>query len=55
MVLGKLVNNNGISRNPLLFSLFKRADLVEKVGSGINRIRESIKNAGLPAPIFEYS
>ena len=44
-----------ISRNPLLFSLFKRADLVEKVGSGINRIRMAIKNAGLPAPVFEFT
>jgi len=42
-----------ISRNPLLFSLFKSADLVEKAGSGIGRMREAMKKAGLPPPKFE--
>jgi len=44
-----------ISRNPLLFSLFKSADLVEKVGSGIGRMRKAMKQAGLPAPKFEFT
>lgn len=44
-----------ISRNPLLFSLFKRVELVEKVGSGIVRIRKAIKEAGLPPPKFEFT
>jgi len=43
------------SRNPLLFSLFKRADLVEKVGSGIGRMRRAMKEAGLPLPKFEFT
>jgi ATP-dependent DNA helicase RecG len=44
-----------ISRNPLLFSLFKSVDLVEKVGSGIERIRKALREVGLPAPIFEFT
>jgi len=44
-----------ISRNPLLFSLFKSVDLVEKVGSGIGRMRDAMKQAGLPAPKFEFT
>ena len=44
-----------VSRNPLLFSLFKGADLVEKVGSGIGRMRKAMKQAGLPAPKFEFT
>lgn len=44
-----------ISRNPLLFSLFKSADLVEKVGSGIGRMREAMEKVKLPAPKFEFT
>ena len=44
-----------VSRNPLLFSLFKRAELVEKVGSGIGRMRKAMANTGLPAPMFEFT
>jgi ATP-dependent DNA helicase RecG len=40
------------SRNPLVVSLFTRMDLVEKVASGIPRMRRDMKDAGLPAPIF---
>ena len=43
------------SRNPLLFSLFKRIDLVEKVGSGIIRMRKAMKDAGLPPIKFEFT
>lgn len=41
------------SRNPLIFGLMQRVDLVEKVGSGINRMREAMKDAGLTEPKFE--
>jgi len=41
------------SRNPLVFGLFERINLVEQVGSGINRIKNSLKDAGLPEPIFK--
>ena len=44
-----------LSRNPLLFSLFKSADLVEKVGSGIGRMRRAMKQASLPPPKFELT
>ncbi len=41
-----------LSRNPLIFGIFQRIDLVEKVGSGINRMRTEMQMAGLPAPVF---
>ncbi len=40
------------SRNLLLFGLFQRINMVEQVGSGINRIKISLKEAKLPKPIF---
>ena len=41
------------SRNPLIFGLMQRINLVEKVGSGIKRMRDAMKDAGLIAPKFE--
>jgi ATP-dependent DNA helicase RecG len=41
------------SRNPLIFGLFARMHLVEKIGSGIIRMRDLMQEAGLPEP--EYS
>lgn len=41
------------SRNPKIFELFTRMDLVEKVGSGIPRIAAEMKAAGLPAPEYK--
>lgn len=41
-----------MSRNPLIFGLFTRMHLVEKVGSGIPRMRRLMKEAGLPEPDF---
>lgn len=40
------------SRNPKVFELFTRMDLVEKVGSGIPRMADLMKEAGLPTPEF---
>jgi ATP-dependent DNA helicase RecG len=40
------------SRNPLVFGLFNRMDLVEKIGSGINRMKEAMRAANLPEPVF---
>lgn len=40
------------SRNPLIFGLFERIQMVEQVGSGISRIKENLKQAGLPEPEF---
>ena len=41
------------SRNPLIFGLFARMHLVEQVGSGIGRIRDLMKEARLPEPVFQ--
>ena len=41
------------TRNPLVFGLFQRMDMVEQVGSGIRRIKTDIRKAGLPEPIFK--
>ena len=38
--LGKI----SISRNPILFDIFHRIGLIEKIGSGINRIKKLIKD-----------
>jgi ATP-dependent DNA helicase RecG len=40
------------SRNPLIFGLFNRMDLVEKIGSGINRMKEAMLTAELTEPEF---
>lgn len=44
--------HKSMSRNPLVFGLFTRMHVVEKVGSGVPRMRELMKDAGLPEPIF---
>jgi ATP-dependent DNA helicase RecG len=41
-----------MSRNPLIFGLFTRMNLVERVASGIPHMRDEMKEAGLPAPKF---
>jgi ATP-dependent DNA helicase RecG len=41
------------SRNPLIFGLFVRLNMVEQVGSGIGRIKNLLSEAHLPAPIFK--
>ncbi|PJC62206.1 MAG: ArsR family transcriptional regulator [Flavobacteriales bacterium CG_4_9_14_0_2_um_filter_32_27] len=40
------------SRNPLVFGLFERVDMVEKIGSGISRINDAMKDAKLAKPVF---
>ena len=37
-----------MTRNPLIFGLFTRMDLVERVASGIPRMQEEMREAGLP-------
>ena len=41
------------SRNPLIFGLFVRINMVEQIGSGIGRIRDLITKAKLPQPQFK--
>jgi len=40
------------SRNPLIFGLFARMQLVEQVGSGIIRMNDLMQEAGLPLPEY---
>lgn len=40
------------SRNPLIFGLFARMQLVEQIGSGIFRMKDMMVNAGLPEPTY---
>jgi len=40
------------SRNPLVFGLFEWVDMVEKIGSGISRINDAMKDAKLAKPVF---
>ena len=42
-------------RNQLIASLLSKTEYVEKIGTGINRIRNAMRHAGLPQPIFEYN
>ena len=41
------------SRNPLIFGLFERLDMVEQVGSGISRVRSALLKNNLPEPKFQ--
>lgn len=41
--LGKI----SLSRNPIIFDMFSRVDLIEKAGSGIGRIKKLVKERGL--------
>ena len=40
------------SRNPLVFGLFERINMVEQVGSGISRIKDELKTNKLALPEF---
>lgn len=42
------------SRNPLVFGLFTRMNLVEQIASGIPRMRSAMKEAKLEVPVFTY-
>lgn len=48
----KEFGTRSMSRNPLIFGLFTRMNLVEQVASGIPRMRDEMKEAGLPEPVF---
>jgi len=43
------------ARNQIIAELLSKTKYVEKVGSGINRIRTSMKESNLPEPVFEYN
>ena len=41
-------------KNVFLFSLMQRADLVEKIGSGIKRLNDAMEDYKLALPVIEY-
>ncbi len=43
-----------VLRNPNIAALLHRVDYIEKMGTGINKIRLLIKEAKLPPPKFEF-
>lgn len=43
-----------LARNPLIASLLSRAPYIEKLGTGVPRIREKMKEKGLPEPVFQF-
>ncbi len=44
-----------IPRNPLLFGILHRMDAVERIGSGIRRIRDLCREHGVAEPLIEVS
>ena len=51
-VVAKNFGHMSKSRNPKIFEIFTRMDLVEKVGSGIPRMTNLMAEAGLPSPKY---
>mgnify|MGYP006299650315 CR=1 FL=1 len=47
------LGKKSVPRNKLIADLFHRIGEVEKAGTGINRIKKLISDAGLPEPTFE--
>ena len=43
-----------LARNPLIAALLNRAGYIEKLGSGVPRIRQSMADAELPEPDFNF-
>ena len=43
-----------LSRNPTIASLLLRAKYIEKMGTGINRIKKAFQDNNLPEPVFKY-
>ncbi|MBI5244398.1 MAG: transcriptional regulator, partial [Elusimicrobia bacterium] len=49
----KTLGRRSLPRNPLIADLFLRLGEVEKAGTGIQRIRAAVAEAGLDPPVFE--
>lgn len=43
-----------IARNPIIADLLRRTHYIEKAGTGIGRMKELMRNAGLKEPKFKY-
>ena len=46
---------NSVPRNPLLFDMFYRMELVEQIGSGVNRIKKLCEKAEVDISLFDIS
>ncbi|HXB08741.1 MAG TPA: helix-turn-helix domain-containing protein [Puia sp.] len=46
---------HSVARNSLVAALLHRCNYIEKAGTGIQRMREGMKEAGLLEPTFEFS
>lgn len=44
-----------VARNPLIVSLLHQCNYIEKAGTGIQRMRDGMRDAGLREPIFSFS
>ena len=49
------LGTKSVPRNPLLFGMLYRMDVVEQIGSGIRRIRELCREHGVAEPVIEVS
>ena len=52
-ILPEELGKKSIRRNELLADMFFRLDKIEKTGTGIRRIKEAVRKAGLKEPGFE--
>ncbi len=43
-----------VARNPIIADLLRRTHYIERIGTGIGRMRELMKSAGLKEPEFDY-
>ena len=50
----KYFGTRSICRNPIIASLLQRSGYIEKLGTGINRIRAACKNADAQEPVFDF-
>jgi ATP-dependent DNA helicase RecG len=49
----KEFGNKSLSRNPIIFGLFYRMNLIEHIASGIPRMTKAMTDSGLAEPIFK--
>ena len=49
----KSLGQSSVRRNPIIADLFHRLGKVERIGSGIKRMRALMREAGLKDPVFE--
>ena len=47
------LGKSSVRRNPIIADLFHRMGKVERMGSGIDRMRDFMRDAGLKEPVFE--